>query len=177
MQAYQSQFRFEFCDQKMQSMKLGPLLILNMLLLCASPAISQMQNLGPKDTSAAAQLSAKEMQEIVEAAEQSAYDTPDSWESELRVRRVDLGASPGIIVQGSKLLCGGTGNCQTWVFRRAEEKLISLMAKDQVPIAEGFSLGPNVTNGIKDFSISNNTSVDSGKSITYKFDGKFYRAK
>jgi hypothetical protein len=158
-------------------MKLGALLILNTVLLCASPAMSQMQNLGSKDTFAAARLSAKEIQEIVAEVEQSAYDTPDSWQSELRVQRVDLGASPGIIVQGSKLLCGGTGNCQTWAFRKAGGKLISLMPKDQVPIAEGFSLGPNVTAGIKDFSISANTSAESGKNITYKFDGKFYRAK
>jgi hypothetical protein len=103
--------------------------------------------------------------------------TPRIWESELRVQRVDLGASPGIIVQGSKLLCGGTGNCQTWVFRKAGGELISLMAKDQVPIAEAFSLGPKMTRGIKDFSISANTSADSGKNITYKFDGKLYRAK
>jgi hypothetical protein len=51
------------------------------------------------------------------------------------------------------------------------------MAKDQVPIAEAFSLGPKMTRGIKDFSISANTSADSGKNITYKFDGKLYRAK
>jgi len=158
-------------------MKLGALLILNAVLVCASPATSQMHNLGSKDTFAAARLSAKEIQEIVAEVEQSAYDTPDSWERELRVRRVDLGTSPGIIVQGSKLLCGGTGNCQTWVFRKAGGKLISLMAKDQVPIAEGFSLGPNLTRGIKDFSISANTSADSGKNVTYKFDGNFYRTK
>lgn len=158
-------------------MKLGALLVLNAVLLCASPAMSQMQNLAAKNTFAAARLSAKEIQEIVAEVEQSAYDTPDSWQSELRVLRVDLGASPGIIVQGSKLLCGGTGNCQTWVFRKTGGKLISLMAKDQVPIAEGFSLGPDATRGIKDFSISTNTSADSGKNITYKFDGTFYRPK
>jgi hypothetical protein len=158
-------------------MKLGALLILNTVLVCATPATSQMQNLGANNTFAAARLSAKEVQEIVAEVEQSAYDTPDSWESELRVKRVDLGQSPGLIVQGSKLLCGGTGNCQTWVFRKAGEKFLSLMPKDQVPIAEGFSLGPNVTAGIKDFAISANTGAESGKNITYKFDGKFYRAK
>lgn len=153
------------------------LLMFNAILVCAPLAISQMQTLGPKDTVAAARLSAKEIQEIVAQVEQSAYDTPDSWESELRVQRVELGTSPGIIVQGSKLLCGGTGNCQTWVFRKAAGKWICLMAKDQVPIAEGFSLGPHVTAGIKDFSISANTSAESGKNITYKFDGEFYRVE
>ncbi len=158
-------------------MKLGPLLMLSTTLLCAIPAVSQMQSLSSKDTFAAAQLSAKEIQEIVAEVEQSAYDTPDSWESELRVQRVNLGDSPGLIVQGSKLLCGGTGNCQTWVFRKARGKLISLMAEDEVPIAEGYNLGPHVTSGIKDFSISTNVSAASAKNTTYRFDGKFYRAK
>jgi hypothetical protein len=158
-------------------MKLSALLILNAVLVSASPAPTQMHNLGSKDTFAAARLSAKEIQEIVAEVEQSAYDTPDSWEGELRVQRIDLGATPGIIVQGSKLLCGGTGNCQTWIFRKVGGKLISSMPKDQVPIAEGFSLGPNVTRGIKDFSISANTSADAGKNVTYKFDGNVYRPK
>jgi hypothetical protein len=61
-------------------MTLGALLILNTVLLCARPAMSQMQNLGSKDTFAAARLSAKEIQEIVAEVEQSAYDTPDLGE-------------------------------------------------------------------------------------------------
>ena len=44
-----------------QRMKLGALLILNAVLVCASPATSQMHNLGAKDTFAAARLSAKEI--------------------------------------------------------------------------------------------------------------------
>ena len=158
-------------------MKRGALLMLNTVLLCANPAMGQLRSLGPKDTFAAARLSAEEIREIVAEVEQSAYDAPDSWEAELRVQRVNLGATTGVVVQGSSLLCGGTGNCQTWVFRRAGGKLISLMSRDQVPIVEGFRLGPNVTAGIKDFSTSANTGAKSGKSITYKFDGEFYRSK
>jgi len=70
-----------------------------------------MQSLGPKDTFNSVGLSAKEVP--VEEMEQSAYDTPDDWKKELRVRRTDLGNNPGMMVQGSKLLCGGTGNCGT----------------------------------------------------------------
>jgi hypothetical protein len=73
-------------------MKLSALLLLNTVLVCASPATSQMRNLGAKDTFAVARLTAEEIQKIVTEIEQSAYETPDSWESELRVRRVDLGA-------------------------------------------------------------------------------------
>jgi hypothetical protein len=66
----------------------------------ASWALSQMQSLGPRDTFAAAGISEKESREIVEGVEQSAFDTPDSWNKELRVKRVELGAAPGVVVQG-----------------------------------------------------------------------------
>jgi hypothetical protein len=98
-------------------MKISPVVLFTAVLFVAKPALPQMQSLGAKDTFNSVGLSAKEAQEIVEEVERSAYDTPDDWKKELRVRRVDLGNSPGLVVQGSELLCGGTGNCQTWVFR------------------------------------------------------------
>jgi hypothetical protein len=158
-------------------MKLGAVLIMNAVLICAIPGWPQMQSLGAKDTFVASRLSAKEIHQVVEEVEQSAYDTPDSWQNELRVKRVDLGASTGIMVRGSDLLCGGTGNCQTWVFRKTNDKLVSLFPKDHVPIAESFRLGPHMTAGVKDFSIFANSSAEGGQTVTYKFDGKFYRAK
>jgi hypothetical protein len=158
-------------------MKIPALVAFNAILFFASPALPQLKSLGPKDTFATTRLSAKEVHEIVEAVEQSAYDTADSWNKELRVRRVDLGGSPGIVVQGSKLLCGGTGNCQTWVFRKANNKWVSLFGNDQVPFAESFQFGPAVTHGIKTFEIVVNSSAEAGERITYTFDGKFYRAK
>ena len=53
-------------------MKRGALLMLNTVLLCANPAMGQLRSLGPKDTFAAARLSAKEIREIVAEVEQSA---------------------------------------------------------------------------------------------------------
>lgn len=153
------------------------LVVCSAILFASSSALAQMQSLGPKDTFAAASLSAKEIHEIVNAVEQSAYDTPDSWSKELRVRKVDLGGSPGLVVQGTKLLCGGTGNCQTWVFRRLDNKWTSLIGDGQAPIAESFQFGPGATNGIKDFKIAANSSAEASARVTYKFDGKFYRAK
>src|ERR1043165_9624335 len=97
-----------------------------------------MQSLSSRDTFQAAALPPAEVKQVVEQVEDSAYDVADDWESELRVRRVDLRASPGLILQGSKLLCGATGNCQTWVFRKAHNKWVVMFAKDDVPIAEGF---------------------------------------
>ena len=145
------------------------------IFLFATAVIGQMQTIGIGETFAVAKLSAKEIGEIITAIEPSAFDTPDSWQKELRVRRVDLGARPGIVVRGTRLLCGATGNCQIWVFRKVNGKWVSLFEGD-APLAEGFQLGPTSTNGIKDFSIAANLSAESAKRTTYKFDGKVYRA-
>jgi hypothetical protein len=158
-------------------MNISAVVLFTTLFLFAKPALPQMQSLGAKDTFDSVGLSAKEVQEIVAEVEQSAYDTPDDWKKELRLRRADLGNNPGLMVQGSKLLCGGTGNCQTWVFRKADNKWVSLFPSDRVPIAESFRLGPGVTGGIKDFTILANSGAETGQTVTYKFDGTFYRAK
>ena len=149
--------------------------IIFMILLFGATASPQMQTLAPSDTFAAAKLSVKEIREIIEGVEQSAFDTPDSWEIELRVRHVDLGSSPGLVIRGTKLLCGATGNCQTWVFRHVNDKWVSLF--DDAPVAESFQLGPMVTHGIKDLRVVANLSAERATHITYKYDGKVYRAK
>jgi hypothetical protein len=143
----------------------------------AVTAATQLQSLGDRDTFRAAALSSAEVKEIVKQVEDSAYDVADDWESELHVRHVDLGASPGLILQGTKLLCGATGNCQTWVFRKAHNNWILMFAKDDVPIAEGFRLGPGVSGGIKDFTVQANSRAEAEQTVTYKFEGKLYRTK
>jgi hypothetical protein len=158
-------------------MKIPTLVLFNVILFCAGQALAEMQSLGPKDTFVAARLSATEAHEIITGVEPSAYDTPDSWRKELRVRRVDLGGSPGMVVQGTHLLCGGTGNCQIWVFRKAGGKWVSMFGSEQAPIAEGFQLGPAVTHGAKDLTIVANSSAEAGERVTYKFDGSLYRTK
>jgi len=156
-------------------MKIFQCIALSALLCGSAFAVPQMQNLTAKDTWAAAKLSAQEIQQITEAVENSAFDTPDSWEQELRVRRVDLGASLGIIAQGTKLLCGGTGNCQVFVLQKANGKWTSLFGTEQAPLAESFQLGPALTNGIKDLTVIANCSAESSARAVYKFDGKVYR--
>jgi hypothetical protein len=76
------------------------------------------KTLGTADTFAAAKLTQKEVSQLIPALEQLAYDIPDSWSTELRAKRIDLGGSPGLVLEGTNLLCGGTGNCQIFVFRR-----------------------------------------------------------
>lgn len=158
-------------------MKIIQCIALSALFCCSGFALSQMQTLTAKDTWAAAKLSAREIQQITAAVEDSAFDTPDSWQDELRVRRVSLGATEsGIIAQGTKLLCGGTGNCQVFVLDKINGKWVSLFGTEQAPIAESFQLGPEVTHGIKDLTIIANSSAESSTRATYKFDGKVYHA-
>jgi len=147
-----------------------------LILFTAIQSSAQMQSLGSKDAFRTANLSRRETAEILKQVEASAYDYPEDWTSELRVRRVDLGGSPGLVLQGSKLLCGVTGNCQTWVFRKANDKWLSLFSAD-APVAEGFRLGPGITGGIKDLTIVANSSAEAGRSVAFKFDGRFYRRK
>ena len=151
------------------------------LALCAvflgtMQSIAQMQSLRPSDTFAGAKLSTKEAREIIGAVELSAYDTPDSWKKELRVRRVDLGGYKGLVVQGSNLLCGGTGNCQIWIFRKAGDRWVSMFGSDSAPIAESFQLESS-TQGVKDLTIVTNSSAEGGERAVYRFDGQLYRKK
>ena len=134
------------------------------------------ESLGEKDTIAAAKLSAKEQREVIDAMERSAFDMPDSWEKELRAKRVDLGGSPGIVLQGTKLLCGGTGNCQLFMLRKVNDEWASLFGDEQAPLAESFHLGPGVTHGIKDLTVSTNSSAEASKRTIYKFNGQRYAA-
>jgi len=41
------------------------------------------------------------MKQIYESLESTSFDTPDSWEKELRTRRVSLGNGKELVVQGS----------------------------------------------------------------------------
>lgn len=140
-------------------------------------ASSHMESLAQNDTFYAAHLTKKEVGELMRQVQDSAFDTADDWQSELRVRRIDLGRSPGIVIQGTKLLCGATGNCQTWVFRKLDDRWISLFPRDEVPIIEGFQIDSATTNGIKDFKVVSNSSAESEERVTYNFDGRFYRPK
>jgi hypothetical protein len=109
------------------------------------PRTSAALGFGAAGPPAAANLSAKEIREIITGVKKSAYDMPKSWSTEPRLRRVDLGSGPGIVVQGTSLLCGGTGNCQIWVFHKANVNWVPLFANDQTILAEGFNFGPAVS--------------------------------
>jgi len=85
----------------------GGTVLVTSFVFVAALAFSQMQSLDVKETFAAAHFSSQEAAEVIRAVSNSAFDIPDSWETELRARRVDLGTEPGLVLQGTNLLCGG----------------------------------------------------------------------
>jgi hypothetical protein len=159
----------------MRLMRGGAVLVTSFVFV-ATLAFSQMQSLEAKDTFAAAHLSSQEADEVIHAVSDCAFDIPDSWETELRARRVDLGAAPGLLLQGTNLLCGGTGNCQIFVLRKVNQRWTSLFGNEQAPIAEGYLFGPKMTNGIKDLTIVANDSFNHSSRVKYRFDGVVYAA-
>ena len=84
------------------------------IALAQSVSIPPMDHLKASETLQAAKLSSTEIKQICEQLETTSFDVPESWETELRGRRVSLGNEDGLVIQGTELLCGGTANCQTW---------------------------------------------------------------
>ena len=133
-----------------------------------------LNDLNARETFPAAGLSAAEQTEIIGQVRDTSFDDPDSWESELRVRRISLGEADGLIVRGTRLLCGGTGNCETWVFRHSSGKWLNLFGQE-APIVSGFGFAQEVAGGIKNLLVSANSSAANESRILFKFDGKVYR--
>ena len=135
-----------------------------------------MSTLLDSDTIGAAKLSAKEKSEIFAAVEAMSFDWPDSWMSEFRVRRIPLGPEGGLILQGTKFLCGATGNCEIAVLRHAQGKWLALF-EGQAPIGDGFAFVPGGVDGFKDLLIFANLSADDNTYALYRFDGRYYRRR
>jgi len=154
----------------------GGTVLVTSFVFVAALALSQVQSLDAKETFAAAHFSSQEAAEVIRAVSNSAFDIPDSWETELRARRVDLGTEAGLVLQGTNLLCGGTGNCQIFVLRKVNQRWTSLFGNEQAPIGEGYFFGPKATNGVKDLTVVANDSFDHSSRVKYRFDGVAYTA-
>ena len=116
------------------------------------------------------------IRQIMRDIEATAYDTPKSWDKELRAETMRLGNAHALIVKGSDMLCGATANCQVWVFRKSDRGWRLLIDRKEALIADGLSFGPKKTRGIQDMHVTTNSSVSSQSSYTCKFDGAVYRA-
>jgi hypothetical protein len=147
-----------------------------LFLVSALTSFGNAKTIGAAETLDAAKLTRKEIIQLIPVLEQQAYDIPDSWNTELRARRVDLGSSSGLVLEGTNLLCGATGNCQIFIFRRVNGQWVSLF-KGEAPIGDAFTFGPDTTNGIKDLSVASNQSAEATHRVRYRFDGQFYGTK
>ena len=132
-----------------------------------------MGSLKASETFHAARLSSAETARIFKQVEETSFDYPASWQSELRVRRVSLGDTDGLVIQGRKLLCGGTGNCQTWVFRRTNGRWTS-MFQHRAPIVSAFGFADKTSHGARDLATLAHVSAETSAYSVFEFDGNFY---
>jgi hypothetical protein len=135
-----------------------------------------LDHLKATETLQHAQLAASELTQILEQVASTSYDTPDSWPKELCIRRVSLGSVDGLVLQGTDLLCGATGNCQTWVFRRDGAKWMSLF-RDQAPIASGFGFDTQVSHGVRNLVLASTTSAETTAYTVFAYNGRAYLPK
>jgi hypothetical protein len=126
------------------------------------------------ETLAAARLTAAEQRSIVEQLEATSFDVPDEWSREVRVRHIELGTVQGLLIRGTDRLCGGTGNCQTWIFTHAGSSRWLNGFESEAPIAASVGLD-SAAAPIKDLVLTTNRSADAKTWIRYRFDGHHYR--
>ena len=148
--------------------------------LLAGPALPQeldftaIPPLTDKDSIAAAKLPAAELKQIFDQIEQTSFDVPDSWTAELRLRRMPIAGSDGLVVRGTALLCGGTGNCQTWLFRRSNAAWVNLF-EGEAPIIASLGFRRHASHGIPDLVATAPVSAERSTYVVYAFDGEVYR--
>jgi hypothetical protein len=106
-----------------------------------------MQRVTDGEVFQSAKLPSAEIDGILGQIEKTSFDYPNSWQAELRVRQTSLGDADGLVVETTKLLCGGTGNCQTWVFRRSNERWS--MFQHQAPITSAFGFSDERSRAIR----------------------------
>lgn len=119
------------------------------------------------------ELSTSEVNQILAQVDDTAYDIPESWEKELLARRVSLGSSDGLVLQGTSLLCGATGNCQMWVFRRSGTRWVCLF-RGQAPVADGFGFEQQAGYGIRSLVLSSHMSADETDYSVFTYNGRAY---
>ena len=113
--------------------------------------------------------------EIFENVAVTAYDTPGSWDAELRVRRERVGPWHVAVVRGTSLLCGATGNCQTWLFRLDGKHWVNVIAAGQAPIVDGLSLTCAGRNRPWRLMTRERISAHESTFAEYRFDGRLFQ--
>jgi hypothetical protein len=96
-------------------------------------------------------------------------------EEELIATHLDFGegAENGLVVQGSEKLCGATGNCQMWFFRKVAEKwlLIGIGGNDDETSASMFAAVPPKHGGLFEVILGSHLSSSEAAFGLFWFDG------
>jgi hypothetical protein len=127
------------------------------------------------DRVATAKLRTAEVRQIMDQVKRTSFDRPDSWPAELRLRRLSIAGGDGLVVRGTEMLCGGTGNCETWLFRRANGAWVN-MFDGEAPVISSFGFGGHVSHDVPDLIATAPMSAAKNNYVVYVFDGKFYRS-
>jgi hypothetical protein len=127
------------------------------------------------DTFVESGLHAAARKEIFESVAVTAYDRPESWDAELRVRHERVGPWHVAVVRGTSRLCGATGNCQTWVFRLDGKHWVNVIAAGQAPIVDGLSLTRAGRNRPWRLVTRARISAQESMFAEYRFDGRLFQ--
>jgi hypothetical protein len=146
------------------------------LFAVAQQAAGTMDHLRPTETVASARLTAAEKREIFGELDKTSFDTPDAWDAEALIRHVRLGDSDGLVIQGSKLLCGATGNCEIWVFRKTPHGWRNLF-NGNAPLASAFDVDSVKSNGVPNLVLETHVSADVTRRTVFAFNGSAYQAR
>jgi hypothetical protein len=103
--------------------------------------------------------------------------SPAALKEQLLARHVDMGegSDKGLDVHGRGQLCGASGNCATWFFRRSDSKWLLVLGG---PWPGAFAFIPPKHNGLFDLVLLNHLSADEAPTDVWQFNGtKFQRFK
>ena len=126
------------------------------------------------DTFVESGLRAAGRRDILQNVALTAYDTPDSWDAELRIRHDRVGPWHVAVVRGTSRLCGAGGNCQTWLFRLEGKRWVNVIAAGQAPIIDGLSLTRAGRGKAWRLMTRTRISAQEAQFAQYRFDGRLF---
>jgi hypothetical protein len=105
--------------------------------------------------------------------------SPAALRKELLARRVDMGegADHGLVLQGNDRLCGGTGNCATWFFRKEGTDWKLLEPKNYAPQVSEFGFLSLKHNDLNDLVVAYQDSSGTETIELLEFNGSVYESK
>ena len=90
------------------------------------------------------------------------------------MRRITIAGADGLVVRGTALLCGGTGSCETWLFRRSKGGWAN-MFEGEAPVVASLGFGRHVSHDVPDLIATVPMSATMSTYLVYAFDGNLYR--